>query len=231
MIDFLNAKSIVIPEGEVSVIAHGTEILWQKQTKKYKAELAYLQSTGTQWIDTGVNRIMFGANDKLSFGFQPVNVSSASFLFGTMVGSRGCGIRTRNATWLQASIWQTGSPTSNNVDTIYKKFDIELSKSDGFVLDGIKQGAAGNGGPNLTVIDYFPLCIGAYVEASSTTATEYTIKPTDGRYYYLQIIQNGKMVRDFIPVLDWNDRPCMYDKVTDELFYNSGTGEFKYETQ
>ena len=30
MIDFSNVKSIVIPEGEVSMIARGEEILWQK---------------------------------------------------------------------------------------------------------------------------------------------------------------------------------------------------------
>lgn len=34
MIDFSNVKSIVIPEGEVDVIARGAEILWRKQTEK-----------------------------------------------------------------------------------------------------------------------------------------------------------------------------------------------------
>lgn len=28
------------------------------------------------------------------------------------------------------------------------------------------------------------------------------------------------------PVLDWSDHLCMYDKVSGELFYNAGTGEF-----
>ena len=31
---------------------------------------------------------------------------------------------------------------------------------------------------------------------------------------------NGK------PVLDKNGIPCMYDKVTDQFFYNQGTGQF-----
>ena len=228
MIDFRKLQTLSIPEGDVSRISRGDEILWRKQQQKYKTELLYIESTGTQYIDTGVNKIMFGRNDKLSFGFRPLAVSGATFLFGLMVGSRGCAIRTRNATWLQVSIWQTASPTTNNVDTIYKKFDVELSKSNGFVLDGITQGAAGSGDPALHTLDYFPLCIGAYVEASAASATNYTVTPTRGRYYYLQIIQNGTLVRDFIPVLDWDDRPCMYDKVTDELYYNQGTGEFLY---
>ena len=39
---------------------------------------------------------------------------------------------------------------------------------------------------------------------------------------------NGKLVRDMIPVLDWEYVPCMYDKVTDSLFYNAGAGNFTY---
>ena len=36
------------------------------------------------------------------------------------------------------------------------------------------------------------------------------------------------MIRDLIPVLDWDMKPCMYDKVSGELFYNAGKGEFSY---
>lgn len=38
--------------------------------------------------------------------------------------------------------------------------------------------------------------------------------------------RNGVLIRDFIPVLDLADVPCLYDKVSGELFYNKGTGEF-----
>lgn len=52
--DFSKAKSIVIPEGEVAKISIGNQVLWQKQTKPYKTELTYIQSNGTQYIDTKV---------------------------------------------------------------------------------------------------------------------------------------------------------------------------------
>lgn len=228
MIDFQNAKSIVIPEGEVSIIARGDEILWQKHTGPVYTELEYIESTGTQWIDTGVNKIMFTNQDKISVGFRPTNVSAAAYLFGVMIGSRGCAVRTRSATWIQASIWQGGGPSASNVDTVYKKFDIELSKAEGFVLDGVFQSAAGNGNMTLTTLPYFPLCIGAYVEASGSGATTYTVTPKPGRYYYLRVEQQGVLIRDMIPVLDANDTPCMYDKVSGEFFYNNGTGKFAY---
>lgn len=36
---------------------------------------------------------------------------------------------------------------------------------------------------------------------------------------------------NLLPVLDWNMTPCMYDKVSGELFYNKGTGSFSYGRQ
>ena len=33
---------------------------------------------------------------------------------------------------------------------------------------------------------------------------------------------------DLIPVLDKNNIPCMFDKVTKQFFYNQGTGQFLY---
>ena len=38
--------------------------------------------------------------------------------------------------------------------------------------------------------------------------------------------QNGNYVFDAIPVIDLSVRPAMYDKVSGQLFYNQGTGEF-----
>ena len=46
------------------------------------------------------------------------------------------------------------------------------------------------------------------------------------RIYAATIIKGGVLVRDFIPVVDWNNIPCMYDKVSGRLFYNGGGGAF-----
>lgn len=37
---------------------------------------------------------------------------------------------------------------------------------------------------------------------------------------------NNILLRDMIPALDENNEPCMYDSVTDMLYYNEGTGSF-----
>jgi hypothetical protein len=54
--------------------------------------------------------------------------------------------------------------------------------------------------------------------------------PSSWRIYYAKFWnkQTGNLVGDFIPVLDPNGTPCMYDKVTEQFFYNNGSGEFLY---
>lgn len=49
-----------------------------------------------------------------------------------------------------------------------------------------------------------------------------------GRIYMSQISQGTELVRDFVPAIDANGTPCMYDKITKTPFYNIGTGEFGY---
>ena len=46
------------------------------------------------------------------------------------------------------------------------------------------------------------------------------------RLYRCKFWQGGTLVRDFQPVLDENGVACLYDAVTDELFYNAGSGSF-----
>lgn len=38
--------------------------------------------------------------------------------------------------------------------------------------------------------------------------------------------KNGLLIRDYIPVIDSSERSCLFDKVSRECYYNQGTGEF-----
>lgn len=50
-----------------------------------------------------------------------------------------------------------------------------------------------------------------------------------GKIYYFKIWDdNGKLIRDYIPVLDKEGKACMYDRVAGEYTYYNGTG-LKYE--
>ena len=49
------------------------------------------------------------------------------------------------------------------------------------------------------------------------------------KLYYCKIWQGDTLVRDFVPVLDTEGKACLYDNVSKEYFYNSGSGEFSYQ--
>lgn len=44
--------------------------------------------------------------------------------------------------------------------------------------------------------------------------------------YKFKIVRNGVLIQSLIPVLDYDDTPCMYDEVSHKFFYNQGTGAF-----
>ena len=48
------------------------------------------------------------------------------------------------------------------------------------------------------------------------------------RVYWFKIFEDGQIVRNYIPALDPNGIPCMYDTVGQKPYYNAGTGNFKY---
>ena len=50
-----------------------------------------------------------------------------------------------------------------------------------------------------------------------------------GKLYYLEIFLGDTLVRSYVPVLDSNGVPCLYDMVNETFNYNSGTGAFEYE--
>ena len=76
---------------------------------------------------------------------------------------------------------------------------------------------------------------GAYVNEFTADYNLYLFKsyPLDRvgyiyKLYYLKIYDNDKIIRNFIPVLNKDEIPCLYDTVSKKPFYNQGTGEFLY---
>lgn len=51
------------------------------------------------------------------------------------------------------------------------------------------------------------------------------------RVFYCKMYLEGRLVRDFIPCLDPTGAPCMFDLVSSKPFHNKGTGDFLYPTE
>jgi hypothetical protein len=172
----------------------------------YDAEMEYLESTGTQWIDTGVKgdedtrvEICFSISSLYSkayssiFGYYGTNTDSISIFGGgtTRFGSQSTSFST---------------PTTNAI------YQIAIDKN-GFTVNGTttpwSQTAQFETAGNLVAFG-----------RNSTTYGYFS-----GLYYSLKIYKSGILVRDFIPVRKGNIG-YMYDRVSGQLFGNAGTGEF-----
>ena len=49
------------------------------------------------------------------------------------------------------------------------------------------------------------------------------------RLYSIYIYDNDILMHNFVPCLDENGTPCLYDLLTKQTFYNQGTGNFLYQ--
>ena len=65
-----------------------------------------------------------------------------------------------------------------------------------------------------------------FLNALNNNGSPATVNNVGKVYAFKAWDSNNILLRDMIPVLDENNEPCMYDSVTDMLYYNAGTGSF-----
>ena len=200
-----------------------------RKRRAYYTEVEYLESTGTQYIDTGYKmsagktmtfngNIMWtqsNGNANFFYGYRSVNSAEyrgdmrAFFVYGTSAPPAG-----------RLAI-RYGVNTDNSTSTISQnqKYNISFDgtnlKVDGTTFINLSEAYMPANYQNMYL--FYCNCTGYY----SADVAKFS-----GRIYNWQMFEDGVLVRDFIPVLDWNMTPCMYDKVSGQLFYNQGTGSF-----
>lgn len=222
MIDFSSLKDITIPEGVVTSIMCGGTVLWQKQKNlPYKRELLYLESTGTQWINTGIRPTDTSIKSEVKIAYSSTNT-------GQLMGSGTSGAERFNF-GIESGRFRFGYGTSwFDANNEVKTPDVEPHI---WVLDAEAKAGYIDGVEQKTSFTYTPGGSRAFVlfaRGSNTNSAENGNR-TKGKLYYAKLWDKGNLVRHLIPVLDMDDIPCMYDKVSGALFYNQGSGEFVYE--
>lgn len=218
--NFSTVTSVEIPEGKVVSISKGTEVLWRKKQQKYKKRLLYLESTGTQYLDLKVTG-KSGVKSFLDFEFVSGNLADY-IVFGSASGNwatRFYPVSTRDGAWVLgygARISATSAPV------LGQRYAVESELSAGkqtMIVDGSTVISSATAGTIDTKLNMFLFGVnngGAFKSYGGS------------RVYSNWIEVGGVLVRDLIPVLDWDDVPCMFDNVSEEFFYNKGTGQFKW---
>ena len=186
---------------------------------KFDVEQEYIESTGTQWIDTGIKM----SNDiKLEMQGQVDSQYIDGVSNFPLVASNMAQNSNSFAVYITVAVSQqskmrctAGTTWGNLVDTTAKSEPRTIEYSNNkFIVDG----------QELTVTE----------QTYETQDTLKIFRSADEnrnatcKLYYLKMWDGNTLVRDFKPTKDENGVVCLFDDVTKQYFYNQGTGSFSY---
>ena len=195
-------------------------------TKPYYCEVEYLESTGTQWIDTGY---IPNNNTSVEMIVSGVSANSFSVSSGTwFMGARRGYLDNTFGFYYNPSNQNIYYSFGNNMP--YTNYSSSLLYEKIVKIEIDKTGLYINDGKVVTTTDTtFTTPVNLSLFGLNNNGT--TISFTSYKLHSCKISENGVLVRDYIPVLDNNMKPCLYDKVSGKPFYNQRTGEFLYGRQ
>ena len=179
--------------------------------------VAFLESTGTQYIDTGYKPVP--ATTKFEFYFSPTNITGNYFLFGARPDTAAVSQYTCTAHFPSGAVRQdwAGINASFPTTSIGNKY-LYIAHNNTVSLNA--DTVTGTNIRSTTRSDYNFLLF--TVNTAGTADTRRYV----GKVYYAKLWDDGVLVRDFIPCIDPLGVPCMYDLVGKKPYYNQGTGEF-----
>lgn len=187
----------------------------------------YLQSSGTQYIDT-----LVVPNNETGVYIEAQCLGNADTIpFGSSNGTQHV-IPPHFNTSTKASYWAFGCGRQaafyydKGDDLIYKS-SVNLYNDRSITLNTEDTKWSGLIGNLATKFPTIPLWLFSYnADNKSIPAVGKFV----GRIFRAKITQGDTLIHDFVPCLDNSStpKPCMYDLVTDTPYYNKGTGNFSY---
>lgn len=196
----------------------GNKLVWQaSQPLPYDAEVEYLESTGTQWIDTLVNPLV---SPTVHIGMEFINSADKDYLGNTNLGSViGSSLFIADFAdyklqyYRYASVYSVAATDVISTGTFH---DLVIGKS--VYVDSTFTYSS----PNTYIYDVSQTNIMLFKSGRGN--------PASFRCSYFKLYDGEILVRDFIPVRFTNElgqsEGAMYDKVSRQLFRNAGTGQF-----
>ena len=199
--------------------------------KKY-TELEYLETkdqqnnnttTDASWINTGViPTITMSMECRMQFTTIIDSSSGTEALNGATGGSGRFAWGFANLSPRKNFYFGLGSQNLNT--TLERDTDIHTFKINAVNKTWAIDDISGNFSSSLEITATNSIFLFARNNGSVSAN-----KPANAKIYYCKIWDNNILIRDLIPVLDANNVPCMFDKVTDQFFYNQGTKQFTYK--
>jgi hypothetical protein len=197
------------PEERVVIAAHQTMLA--PPALPYDAEVEYLESTGTQYVDTGVH---LNASSEFSARLS-VTASGTQFIFGVYANTNNqfATASASSGKWIfDCGMNRVSSSTAVQVGSIISM----EAKNRTLYIDGVSQGTS-SATPGLTGAT-------ALLFGWDRTALDGTKQGGKVRIYSASVT-GADGARDFVPVRV-GQVGYLYDRVSGTLFGNAGTGAF-----
>ena len=170
--------------------------------------LDYIESTGTQWLDTGV-AINSTLVSQLKFNMTAI---TGGVIYGNIDSSDATDYRLFNASGLCYLDFPNSSRINGGSMPVWVDHEVEVGN---YYVRDLKTGQN--------------ILTGSTVSFSAQTSTLKMWRDSlgnacsSGKLYYLKIYDNNTLIRDMVPCLN-NGVAGMLDKATGVFYGNSGTG-------
>lgn len=176
----------------------------------YDREVEYLESSGTQYIDTGVKASSLDRWE-LEFGTVVVNTGAAFW------GAQNDGGDRLSSAWITST---GGIRYGGGFQYVFSTWRGLRAKNAIVISSGAitLNGQTVTGPPFIDTYSTQNIYLFACNNITSVGCICWGMK----RYV------NNILTIDYIPVIDRAGVACMYDRVSKKLFYNAGTGSFSY---
>ena len=181
--------------------------------------LECLESTGTQYIDTGYYATTTSGIN-IDYAYAASGNAGLCGIFQGQAPRTDTLFITTNSGQTSSAIYlisQGAQLTNNVVPTLGTKYNAKINylNNGKLIIDNTTTGNNGsNGVVSTRTIKLFCRDNGG------------NLAYTNARIYRCQISEGTTLVRDLVPCLDDQNVPCMYDVVGKQTYYNAGTGTF-----
>lgn len=227
--DFSQVKAITIPEGNVVRILSGTTVLWERTglPAEYQ-EVEYLESTGTQYIDTGIvlNNgcvitldflIAESAVNRIAYGWRRKGRYTQAYQ--AMVGANASKTR-----YIAVGRSSANVPQCFEYDVRNKVLIDSVDRQ--VIVNNLVVNCGANFSNGKAFDENGSSELHPYLFALNNAGTPLAISE-DTRIYGYSVQYEDELLQSFVPCYRKIDNVAgMYDVVNDVFYTNDGNGSF-----
>jgi len=174
--------------------------------------LQYIESTGTQYINTGIAPD-FAGGDSIEISFYGASYTGAA---PCITGSRETNVRNGIYILPQGITFADGNGYTSVALLFTGNLTVKIGST--LILDDNEYTVP------KAVTCGLPIFLFALNNYGTGTYGIYS----GMRLYEWKYWQNGTLAQHLLPAMNNNSVPCLYDLVTGNYYYNAGTGTFNY---